>query len=176
MLEAVPALTVQASAKAGVLEAAVRSPFAAAWPLLLRRSEPDVGGFASVELTAAPWASSVGGVNTEGVAVLCVDEVAGSVSLRFVVQELLLRLREFSGAVDHVRRCSRYLNVQGTLLLASADHAPARLVISGEGVAVREVPNAGAPAGMARLRIDAASRSLNWLGADGSERIVTPSE
>ena len=174
VLDSVPAVSVGATAKGSELEASFRTPDLAAWPLLLRSSDPDVGGFPSVELTAAPWASSVAGVNAHGLAALCVDARPGGVSTRVLVQELLLRSRDFTAALDHLRRRAPYAGVYGTLLLAAPGHDPARIRISPGGVAVDAAPD-GAPAvGLPRLRIDAATRTLVWTGPDGSEQIAEP--
>ena len=173
-LELVPTHSVGATAKGAGVEASFRTPDPAAWPLLLRSSDPDVGGFPSVELTAAPWASSVAGVNAHGLAALCVDGQPGGVSNRFLVQELLLRSRDFAGALDHLRRRAPYAGARGTLLLASPDHEPARVRILPDGLSVDAAPDGAPSAGLPRIRIEAAARTLVWIAADGSERVAEP--
>lgn len=173
-LESVPALTVGATAKGSLLEASFRTPDRRVWPLLLRSSAPDVGGFSSVELTAAPWASSVAGVNSRGLVVLCVDDRPGRISIRFLVQELLLRSCDLVGALDHVRRRAPYAGVCGTLLIASPGHEPARVRISEGSVSHDAAPASGASNLLPRLRIDADARTLVWLGDDGSEQLAEP--
>jgi hypothetical protein len=87
--------------------------------LLLRRTVPDVGGFSSVEVTASSWAGSLAGVNTEGLAVVCLsDERTESPTARLLTQELLLRTPSLEAAVEHARRRGLYVGGSWTLLVA----------------------------------------------------------
>ena len=173
-LESVPTLAVGATAKGPVVEAWFRTPNPAAWPLLLRSSDPDVGGFPSVELTAAPWASSIAGVNAHGLAALCIDDPPGGISNRFLVQELLLRSCDLAGALDHLRRRAPYVGACGAMLLAAPGEDPLRVQLSLEGFSVDPVSDGAASAQLPQLRIDAEARKLAWIGPDGSERTAEP--
>jgi hypothetical protein len=131
--------------------------------LLLRRSTPDAGGFASVELTAAPWASALGGVNACGLAALClVEQGQLEPPLRFWVQELLYRCADLEGALEHLRRRARYAGGSGRLLVA-AESGGARLALLRRGaLEVEPLPEFAPPAIPAALRIDLRSRELHW--------------
>jgi hypothetical protein len=135
--------------------------------LLLRASLPDAGGFASVELTCAPWASCLGGINSEGIAVLCPDDRASlGPSTRVLAQELLFRARDLDAGIEHLRRRARYVGASGALL-AAAPGAPARWLRFEDG-ALTQAPAAGAPppAGPT-LELDRAARRLAWIRPSG---------
>src|SRR5258706_270216 len=77
--------------------------------VVLRRSVPDAGGFASAELTLAPLASCLCGVNSEGIAVIATRDMSrDELSLRFHAQELLFRARDLAAGIEHVRRRAAY--------------------------------------------------------------------
>jgi hypothetical protein len=137
--------------------------------LVLRASIPDAGGFASLELGCAHWASCLGGINSEGIAVICADDRArGEPSLRFLAQELLFRARDLDAGIEHLRRRARYTGGSGTLVAASAAGG-ARWLHFEEG-ALRAVP---APEGerppQCTLALDCAARRLTWTRAPGVE-------
>ncbi|MEE8558297.1 MAG: hypothetical protein V3T14_10470 [Myxococcota bacterium] len=117
----------------GLLQVDVPSPEAER--LRLRRSVPDAGGFSSVELTDAPWAGSVAGLNGEGIAIACErDEPGDAPSVRLLVQELLLRVRDLPSAVEHARRRGSYLGGRWGLILLDAYGGAARVVSDGTGI------------------------------------------
>ena len=133
-------------------------------PLLaLRQSTPDAGGFASAELTLAPFAGCLCGVNAEGlVAAVLRDRSRDELSLRFHAQELLFRARDLSAGIDHLRRRAAYAGGTGTLLAGDAAGALALLHFARgalELVRPARLPPAAAEAG---LELDPAARSLRW--------------
>jgi len=130
--------------------------------LSLRASVPDAGGFASIELTCAHWAGCLGGINSEGIAVVCADDRARSEpSLRFLAQELLFRARDLAAGVEHLRRRARYAGGTGTLWIASSSGEARQLEFDAGELLEREAPASRAPL-MATLAIDAASRAARW--------------
>jgi hypothetical protein len=99
--------------------------------LVLRRSSPDAGGFASAELTLAPLAGCLCGVNSEGIAVIAVrDSSRDELSLRFHAQELLFRARDLEAGIVHLRRRAAYAGGSGTLIAADARGAARVLELS----------------------------------------------
>jgi hypothetical protein len=128
--------------------------------LVLRRSAPDAGGFASAEITAAAWAGCLCGVNRAGLAVLVLaDAPPGDPSIRLLAQDLLLRAPGVSAALEHARRRAPYLRLCGSLLLADACGPPRRLDLRAGSASVAEAPASG-PHARGLLRIDAAARTL----------------
>jgi hypothetical protein len=94
--------------------------------VVLRRSGPDAGGFASAELTLAPLAGCLCGVNAEGLAAVVLRDLSrDELSLRFYAQELLFRARDLAAGLDHLRRRAAYAGGTGTLLAADAQGAVA---------------------------------------------------
>lgn len=115
--------------------------------VILRRSAPDAGGFASAELTLAPLAGCLCGVNSEGIAVAAVRDLSrDEPSLRFHAQELLFRARDLDAGVDHLWRRSAYAGGSGTLVAADA-RGVARVLELREGKL--EVSDARLPANAA---------------------------
>ncbi|MFQ5513522.1 MAG: hypothetical protein ACE5FG_03730 [Myxococcota bacterium] len=145
----------------------------------LRSSVPDAGGVPSVELAAAPWAGCLGGVNAEGVAVLCLEDRAWRrPSLRLLAQDLLLRARALPAALDHLRRRAAYLRSSGTLLLAS-DGEPARRAELRDGELELRIEPARSVSGSLgpgawELRIALRERRLLWVDGAGVEHAGTP--
>jgi hypothetical protein len=133
---------------------------------VLRRSEPDAGGFASVELTRAVWAGCLGGVNRAGLAVLVVeDSPAGEPSIRLLAQDLLLRAPRVEAALEHARRRAPYLRQSGALLVADA-RAGARCLELRAGSLCESEPPVGAHAvAGAVVRVDPVRRSLRFAEA-----------
>jgi hypothetical protein len=129
--------------------------------LLLRASIPDAGGFASLELGCAHWAGCLGGINSEGIAVVCADDRAHcEPSLRFLAQELLFRTRDLAAGIEHLRRRARYAGGSGTLWVAAGSEAR-RLELDAGELCEREAPATRAPL-QATLVIDCAARVLRW--------------
>ncbi len=135
--------------------------------LALRASRPDAGGFPSVELTCASFAGCLAGVNSEGIAAICLaDRRLSGVSLRFLTQELIFRSRNLEAAVEHLRRRVAYVGGAGLLLVADAAGAACWLDVTNGVVSVR--PASGA--GLARepmVRLDTSERSLVWAHSSG---------
>jgi hypothetical protein len=144
--------------------------------LLLRRSVPDVGGFASVELTSASWPGCLSGVNEEGIGVLCErDEDTAAPTGRLIAQELLLRVRSLDAAVDHARRRRRYVGGAWSLLVTDPTGESVRL--ESEAAAFRTSspgPSELKPEEVI-VRLDPASRRLSLRGVPDAgmpERVV----
>ena len=131
--------------------------------LVARRSRPEAGGFDSLELTCVHWASSIGGVNSRGLAVLCVQDRAGEqVPLRFLVQELLLRSPELEAGLEHLRRRARYAGGSGTLALAGPAGEARLLEIERGQIVGQRALEPGPPAPRFTLRLDPRRRGLAW--------------
>ncbi len=130
-------------------------------PLFLRRTLPDAGGFPSVELTAAPFAGSLAGVNSEGIAVVCVrDPESDPVLGRLLAQELLLRGQNIEATVDHARRRGAYLGGCWRLVVGDDTGRAIRLEQGPSGFRLAEgLKGAPAEPGL-RLTIDPADRAL----------------
>jgi hypothetical protein len=126
---------------------------------IVRRSEPDAGGFASVELCAPALAGCVAGVSRAGVAVACAEDAPG---LRLLAQDVLLRAPRLEAAIEHVRRRAPYLRQDGTLLAMDARRAPLELALRSGALELCE-PSGGDTGGRA-LRLDAATPLLEWRG------------
>jgi hypothetical protein len=126
---------------------------------IVRRSEPDAGGFASVELGAPALAGCVAGLNRAGVAVACAEDAPG---LRLLAQDVLLRASRLEAAVEHVRRRGPYLRQEGTLLAVDARGAPLELALR-SGLLELGEPARG-DASVRALRLDAAAVQLEWRG------------
>lgn len=161
LAEAARRARVVAEVAGSTIEGTVAAPRDLA--LRLRRSEPDAGGFASVELVGAPLASALAGVNAEGIAVACLgDGPPGRASVRLLAQDVLYRTRTFASAVDHVRRRAPYLRAWGELLLVCASGESGRLELAdGE---LRVAPAPSREAARAELRLDAVNAKLDWRG------------
>lgn len=163
---------VTASAQDAVLAAV----FECDLPPLVRRSSPDAGGFASVELVAPGWAGCLGGVNAEGVAVVCRgDRGAGVPSLRLLAQDVLFRCPSAGAALEHLRRRAGYLGARGALLLTDGSGEPRCVELSERGVCERSgADGAAGPPRQPALRVDAARRSLRLRDGAGRERAFSP--
>ncbi len=127
---------------------------------IVRRSEPDAGGFASVELVAPASAGCFAGLNRAGVGVACADDAPG---LRLVAQDVLLRAARLEAAVEQVRRRGPYLRQDGTLLAVDSRGSPLELELRGGALEVR-APAPGVPRGAAALRLDVSAGRLEWRG------------
>lgn len=144
--------------------------------LLVRRSVPDAGGFASVELTSASWAGCLAGVNAEGLAVVCErDEASGAPTCRLLAQELLLRTRGLASARDHACRRGRYLSGVWSLLVLDRSGQAIRLDCDDAGIHCSELePREAALEGVS-LTLDPDTCRLIAAGSDESgekERVV----
>ena len=150
---------------AGPLLQAVFEPPGLAARLAVRRSAPDAGGFPSVEVVLAPLAGCLAGVNAEGIAVVCVrDRARDELSLRFLAQELLFRVRDLSAGIDHLRRRAHYAGGTGALVVADANGAARLLRFERGALAIAD----GALPGTARaphVELDPLERRLR-LGAE----------
>jgi hypothetical protein len=143
---------------------------------VLRRSDTDAGGFPSVELTAPVLASALAGVNAEGIAVACVDDgPPGALSARALVQDLLLRVRTFASAIEHLRRRAYYLAPSGALLVAHASGEAARVELAAGRIRLHEPPASAGAGSEPRVYIDASSCELGWSGLGFEERAVAAS-
>ncbi len=170
VLEAAASLRGAGFAHGGVLQLSVQLPAALRGALLTRSSVPDAGGFASVEWTCAHWSGALGGVNSEGIAALCEQDLPhGGPSLRFLVQEMLFRARDLEAGIEHLRRRAAYAGGSGSLLVCGRD-APARRLRLDDGKLRAEPLEVGAlPRGFS-LRVDARARELVWIDAEGTRR------
>ena len=131
--------------------------------LRVRRSRPDAGGFASAELTSPAWAGCLGGVNSQGVCVVCVSDPALEVPpLRLLAQDALFRAARRNAAVEHVRRRAGYLRATGTLLVVDAESEPLLLELADGDVRARPAPAVRDRDPVAPLVLDAPSRTLVW--------------
>jgi hypothetical protein len=158
------------SCKGARLEGSFEVPPVLEPVMTLRRSIPDAGGVPSVELTAAPWAGCLAGVNAEGIALVCLeDHGRREPPLRVLAQDLLFRARALDPVVDHLRRRAAYAGGSGVLLLVDATGAALRAELSSGQLRVREASSRGALALEPTVRIDAAARTLVWRGAPGTE-------
>ncbi len=139
--------------------------------LILRQSSPDAGGLASVELSAAPWAGCLAGVNAEGVALVCLeDRSLHEPSLRVLAQDLLFRAHALEPGVEHLRRRAAYAGGSGVLLLVDAAGTSLRAELSSGVLRLEETPASGALALEPTVRIDAGARRLVWRDPEGHER------
>ena len=136
--------------------------------LCVRRSAPDAGGFASVELVLAPLAGCLCGVNAEGIAAVCLrDQAREELSLRFLAQELLFRARDLAAGIDHLRRRASYAGGTGALLVADANGAVRRLRFR-RGVLEENAELSGlAPARTPHVELDPRARRLRLAGEAG---------
>ena len=161
------------AAKGARIEGAVE---ASGLDLVLRRSDPDAGGFPSVELTAPVLASALAGVNAEGIAVACADDgPPGALSARVLVQDLLLRVRTFASAIEHLRRRAYYLAPSGALLVAHASGEAARVELAAGRIHLHEPPASAGAGDEPRVYLDASSCELGWSGPGFEERAVAAS-
>ena len=154
---------------AGPTLQAVFEPPGLATQLAVRRSAPDAGGFASVEVVLAPLAGCLCGVNAEGIAVVCVrDRARDELSLRFLAQELLFRARDLSAGIDHLRRRASYAGGTGALVVADASGAVRLLRFERGELAVADAALPGTARG-AHVELDPLERRLR-LGAESEWR------
>jgi hypothetical protein len=144
------------------LQATFEVPLELEPALALRESRPDAGGFPSVELTCAPFAGCLAGVNSEGIAAICLaDRGHSAVSLRFLAQELIYRVRDLGAAMEHMRRRAAYLGTSGRLLVGNSAGDALWLEFDAGDVKVGE----DSPEVLAiepTVRIDAAACTLVW--------------
>ena len=172
--EAVTRVQGAAFGGAALLSAAFALPRELVQSLALRRSLPDAGGFASVELVLAPFAGCLCGVNSEGIAAICVRDLArDEPSLRFHAQELLFRARDLDAGIDHLRRRASYAGGTGALVVADA-HGRVETLALAHGV-LTLVPNGGVlPSSAARpaVALEPAARRLTFFGADGAQELA----
>ena len=153
----------------GALLAAVFEPPDVRARLRVRASVPDAGGFASVEVLLAPLAGCLAGVNSEGLAAICLrDRARDELSLRFLAQELLFRARELAAGIDHLRRRAGYAGGTGELLVADASGA-ARLLRFERGALAAVAPALPARAKAPHVELDPLGRRLR-LGPSGEWR------
>ena len=133
-------------------------------PLLaLRRSAPDAGGFASAELTLAPLAGCLCGVNAEGLAAAVLRDVSrDELSLRFHAQELLFRARDLVAGIDHLRRRAAYAGGSGTILAVQAGGAPALLHFARGALELEEPARLPAAGAALAIELDPAARALRF--------------
>jgi hypothetical protein len=149
-------------------------------PWLVRRSAPDAGGFPSAELVAPGQAGCVGGVNAEGVALLCLREAPCAPPLGLLIQDALFRCPRAGAALDHVRRRAPYLRVSGSAILVDAGAEPLRLELRDGELEVGDpepaIEHGREASEVVSLRLDASSRTLIVRDAHGGELKVTPPE
>jgi hypothetical protein len=139
--------------------------------MTLRRTDPDVGGIPSVELTAAPWAGCLAGVNAEGVAVVCLeDRGQDDPPLRLLAQDLLLRARALRPGVDHLRRRAAYIGGSGVLLVMDPEGEALRLAFRSGPLDVQPEPRRPVLGLEPTVRVDPVARALVWRDPTGAER------
>lgn len=132
-------------------------------PACVRRSVPDVGGFPTVEITAAPWAGCLAGVNSEGIAVACLNDGGLDVPpLRLLCQDILLRTRTHASAVEHLRRRAPYLRADGVVVLVAATGEAVSLRLDRGVLSTAELPVVAGTT--SSVSLDAASRTLDFDG------------
>jgi hypothetical protein len=135
----------------------------------LRRSAPDAGGFASAELTLAPLAGCLCGVNSEGIAVIAARDAArDELSLRFHAQELLFRARDLEAGIEHVRRRAAYAGGTGTLVAADARGRACVLELAAGTLAVGDARALPRAALAHRVALDPQPSRLTLFSADGA--------
>ncbi|MFI5316105.1 MAG: hypothetical protein ACHQ6T_10400 [Myxococcota bacterium] len=123
--------------------------------VVLRRSAPDAGGFPSAELTLAPLAGCLCGVNSEGIAVVCARDLSrDEVSLRFLAQELLFRARDLDAGIDYVRRRAAYAGGTGVLVVADARGRLCALRVESGALEVDSAPALPASARESHVALD----------------------
>ena len=141
--------------------------------VVLRRSAPDAGGFASAELTLAPLAGCLCGVNSEGIAVVCARDLSrDQISLRFLAQELLFRARDLDAGVDHVRRRASYAGGSGILVAADARGEARVLRLASGELEVDSAPALPRAARARQIELDPKLSRLEFLGLDGAREAV----
>ncbi len=143
--------------------------------LMVRHSLPDAGGFPSVELSCAPWAGCLAGVNHEGIGAVCIeDRNLKTLSLRVLTQDVLFRARELSPAIDHLRSRAKYMSVDGRILVATSDGTGVVLHFR-RGVA-DVLESAGTDDSFLQpvVAIDCKERELRWFRRDGQVETLTP--
>lgn len=155
----------------GRVAASLELPAALEPLLVLRESRPDAGGFPSVELTYAPLAGCLAGVNAAGMAVICLEDGArGEPSVRFLAAELVFRASQLDAGIDHLRRRARYLGGSGLLLIGDARGEVRWLRLRRGEVMLERRPERELAAAEPCVRIDPAARSLVLWDAGGRER------
>jgi hypothetical protein len=149
------------------------------WPreleslVVLRRSAPDAGGFASAELTLAPLAGCLAGVNSEGIAVVCTRDLSrDEISLRFLAQEILFRARDLDAGVDHLRRRASYAGGSGTLVAADARGEARVLRLTSGRLDIDPAPALAPRARARQVELDPRARRLEFFGVDGAREAV----
>jgi hypothetical protein len=176
ILEAAPSPLVRARLVGSVVEAAIDFDRA-----IVRASAPDAGGFASVELTLAPWAGALAGVNAEGIAALSLGQppTGDAPPARWLVQEVLLRARAFDDALEHVRRRARYLGATGALLVLDTRGRAARIELAAGAARIERDPALRPEERLqdraAELAIDATARTLRWRDLAGAPPALSAS-
>jgi hypothetical protein len=139
---------------------------------ILRRTFPDAGGFASLEIAGAASAGCVAGTNTEGIAVICErDRGPDSPSACVLAQEVLLRTSALGAGVDHALRRGSYVGGAWSLVLVDPSGAPARVEQDASGVRVTEAlgPGLPLPSSEPRILISGAEGRLRVWAGKGSE-------
>ena len=115
-----------------------------------------------MELTDAPWAGSIAGLNGEGIAVACEgDDPGDTPSARLLVQELLLRVRDLPSAVEHARRRGSYLGGRWELTLLDAYGGAARVVSDGTRIRGEYAPILSSE-GRGQLQLEPAKGEIVW--------------
>ena len=175
LFEALHRVAAVGTAKGTKLDGSFEIPAELEYLLILRHSLPDAGGFPSVELSCAPWAGCLAGVNDEGIGAVCLeDQGRAGPPLRLLTQDVLFRVREFGSALDHLRRRATYVGASGKLLVADSTGCVARVELIGGVARIHEGEGAGALAQDPMVRIDCVDRTLTWRRVDGTEQVVRP--
>jgi hypothetical protein len=156
------------TADGSTLEARLEIPAELDPLLLLRHSHPDAGGFASVELTCAPWAGCLAGINENGLgAIVLEDRALDAPSLRVLVQDLIYRRDEPDAAVEHLRKRGACTGASGRIHLIGPDGRALRLELQEGELEVSELAADADGVVASTVRLDPAARSLLWQQADG---------
>ena len=156
------------TADGSTLEARLEIPAELDPLLLLRHSRPDAGGFASVELTCAPWAGCLAGINERGLgAIVLEDRALDGPSLRVLAQDLIYRRGEADAAVEHLRKRGACSGASGRIHLIGPDGRALRLELQEGELELSELPADADGVVESTVRLDPATRSLLWQQASG---------
>lgn len=158
-----------ASSDGRALEARLEVPAELELLLFVRHSRPDAGGFASVELTCAPWTGCLAGVNENGLAALVVDDRApGAPSVRVLAQDVIYRRDALEPALDHLRKRAAYSGATGRLCLQDGAGRAVEATLQDGALSVSELRRRTTPVAESTVTLE--SGSLGWRG----ERFAVP--
>lgn len=155
------------SCDGATLEARLEIPAELEPLLFVRHSRPDAGGFASVELTCAPWAGCLAGINESGLGVVVLEDRAlDAPSLRVLALDLIYRRNEPEPGIEHLRKRAAYAGASGLLHLVAPGGRALRVELLDGELEVSELAPSGAVV-ESTVRLDPADRSLVWVQPGG---------